>query len=206
MNPLALIAATLLAYLIGSIPSGLWAGRLARGVDVREVGSRRTGATNVQRSLGTPLAVAVLLADVLKGTLAVFLARALTGSDYAAVLAGVAAMAGHAWPLFAGFRGGRGVATGAGALLVFSPPALLVSFLAMAVVTGLTRYVSLGSITAGLAAPVVATMLVDAGGATDATILMAFGAGILVLCRHADNLERLRQGRESKLGHRVAAH
>jgi glycerol-3-phosphate acyltransferase PlsY len=206
MNPLALIAATLLAYLIGSIPSGLWAGRLARGVDVREVGSRRTGATNVQRSLGTPLAVAVLLADVLKGTLAVFLARALTGSDYAAVLAGVAAMAGHAWPLFAGFRGGRGVATGAGALLVFSPPALLVSFLAMAVVTGLTRYVSLGSITAGLAAPVVATMLVDAGGATDAAILMAFGAGILVLCRHADNLERLRQGRESKLGHRVAAH
>jgi glycerol-3-phosphate acyltransferase PlsY len=202
---LALLAVALLAaYLIGSIPSGLWIGRAARGVDVREVGSRRTGATNVQRSLGTPLAVTVLVADLLKGFLAVLLLRAVTGSDYLAVLGGIAAAVGHAWPVLAGFRGGRSVATGGGALLALSPAALAVTVVVMVAVIALTRFVSLGSIVAAVTAPVIAVLLQGHVPQSHAAALMALAAGVLVLFRHADNLQRLRQGRESKLGARVS--
>ncbi|HEV3232525.1 MAG TPA: glycerol-3-phosphate 1-O-acyltransferase PlsY [Candidatus Dormibacteraeota bacterium] len=200
----ALAVALLAAYLVGSIPSGLWIGRLVKGVDVRQVGSRRTGATNVQRSLGTPLGVTVLVADLMKGFLAVNLVHLATGSDYLAVLGGVAAMVGHIWPVLADFRGGRGVATGGGALLAFSPPALLLTFALMAGVTALTRYVSLGSMVAGLGTALITVALRGHVPQSDAAILMAFAAGSLVLLRHADNLERLRHGREAKLGHKVA--
>jgi glycerol-3-phosphate acyltransferase PlsY len=187
--------------MIGSIPSGLWIGRAVRGVDVREMGSRRTGATNVQRSLGWKLGVAVLLADLMKGLLAVLLVRAVTGDDHLAVIGGTAAIIGHIWPVLADFRGGRGVATGAGALLAFSPLGLLLIIVLMSLVVALTRYVSLGSIVACLSAGIIVALLHGGDGA----ILMALVTGGLVLSRHADNLERLRHGREARLGQKAGS-
>jgi acyl phosphate:glycerol-3-phosphate acyltransferase len=199
------LAAVAAGYLVGSIPTGLWVGRLVGGVDVRTVGSHRTGATNVQRSLGTAAGLAVLLLDFGKGFVPVVAVRMITGDDYLAAVAGLAAVVGHDWPLFAGLRGGRGVATAAGALAPLAPLALLLTFLCLVVTVALTRYVSLGSIVAGtLAAVVVALLRGHVTGQVDAALVVALVAGALILFKHADNLHRLLHGRESKLGQRTA--
>lgn len=190
-------------YLIGSIPTGLWLGHLVAGVDVRSTGSRRTGATNVQRSLGTRAGIAVLVLDCLKGAVAVTLVRLLTGDDYLAAAAGIAAVVGHVWPVLAGFRGGRGVATAGGALLALSPLALLATFAVLALIVLVTRYVSLGSVTAGLFGVVLAVLLRHAPGASDASIIVAGLGGFLVVAKHADNIQRLLHGGERRLGSRA---
>ena len=126
-GPLGAVALIGLAYLIGAIPFGILAGRLAGGVDLRQHGSRRTGTTNALRTLGLGWAAAVFVLDVAKGAVAVLLAQALyqagpAGSpEWVAAAAGVAAVVGHNWSVFIGFGGGRGVATSAGGLLVISP-------------------------------------------------------------------------------------
>jgi len=192
-----------LGYLLGSIPTGLWLGRIMGGVDVRSVGSGRTGATNVQRLLGTRAAVAVLVLDFLKGSVPVVAVNLATGDQYLAGLAGIAAVVGHIWPLFAGFRGGRGVATAGGALAPLAPFAVLVSVVVLVAVVALTRYVSLGSISVAALVTVVVVLL--RGHVTpnaDAGILVAFATGCLVLFLHAENLGRLIRGRENRLGHK----
>jgi glycerol-3-phosphate acyltransferase PlsY len=195
---LALVAC---AYLLGSVPTGLTVGRIVAGVDVRTIGSHRTGATNVQRALGTRAGAAVLLLDFGKGLLAVAAVRAITGNDYVAAVAGVAAVIGHVWPVFAGFRGGRGVATAAGVLGFFAPWALLITLGLMIVTVAVTRYVSLGSMVAAATASVVVALLWGhLSPDADAGLLAAFLAGSLILARHADNLHRLLHGNESKLG------
>ena len=148
---IATVAAVLVlgGYLLGSIPTGLWLGSALAGIDIRRGGSHRTGATNVQRQLGTRAAVAVLAIDFAKGALAVLAVRAFTGNEYIAALAGLAAVIGHVWPVFAGFRGGRGVATGGGAIIALAPLALALTLATLAVVVALTRYVSLGSVVEG---------------------------------------------------------
>jgi acyl phosphate:glycerol-3-phosphate acyltransferase len=193
----------LLGYLVGSIPIGLWLGYIIGGVDVRTVGSGRTGATNVQRSLGTGAAVAVLVLDFVKGMVPVVAVSLATGNPYLAGLAGIAAVVGHIWPLFAGFRGGRGVATAGGALAPLVPFALLVTLVVLVAVVALTRYVSLGSIVSATLVPVVVMLLRGhASPNADAGILMAFVTGSLILLMHAENLGRLMRGRENKLGHK----
>jgi glycerol-3-phosphate acyltransferase PlsY len=195
---LALIVA---AYLLGSAPTGLTLGRVVAGVDVRTVGSHRTGATNVQRALGTRAGALVLLLDFGKGLVAVVAVRAITGNDYLAVIAGLAAVIGHVWPLFAGFRGGRGVATAAGVLAPFAPWALAITLGLMIITVVVTRYVSLGSMVAATAAAVVVAILWrHVSPDADAGLLAAVLAGSLILARHADNLHRLLHGRETKLG------
>jgi acyl phosphate:glycerol-3-phosphate acyltransferase len=199
------LAAVMAGYLVGSIPTGLWVGHLVAGVDVRTVGSHRTGATNVQRSLGTAAGLAVLVLDFGKGFVPVVAVRMITGDDYLAAVAGVAAVVGHDWPLLAGFRGGRGVATAAGALAPLAPLALGLTFLCLVITVALTRYVSLGSIVAGtLAAIVVVLLRGRVGSQVDAALIVALVAGVLILFKHADNLHRLLRGCESKLGHRAA--
>ena len=195
-----LLLALLAAYLVGSIPTGLWLGRLVAGVDVRQVGSRRTGATNVQRSLGTRLGIAVLVLDCLKGAVAVTVVRVVTGDDYVAALAGVAAVVGHVWPVLADFRGGRGVATAGGAMLALGPFSLATTFLVLATLVLVTRYVSLGSVVAGLTGVIWAVVLRHAPGGTDASIVVAALGGWLVVFKHADNINRLLHGRERRLG------
>ncbi|MHB8509383.1 MAG: glycerol-3-phosphate 1-O-acyltransferase PlsY [Candidatus Dormibacteria bacterium] len=198
-----IVVVVLLAYLLGSIPTGLWMGRLVAGVDVRQVGSQRTGATNVQRSLGTRIAILVLVLDFLKGSAAVMLGRLALGSDSFAIITGLVAMIGHIHPVFAGFRGGRGVATGAGAMAAMSPLPLILCFVTMAVVIKLTRYVSLGSIAAGLGAGIFAALLLNRLPGSDMGVPFGVLAGAMVLVKHSDNVHRLLHGKESRLGQRV---
>lgn len=205
MEPiLGLVLAALVGYLIGAIPSGVIIGRL-RGVDPRSGGSGRTGATNAMRTLGTGLAAVVLLSDVLKGAVAVLLGAWLAGlvgasETWGGALAGVGAVIGHVRSIFIGFTGGRGVATGAGAMLVLAPLAVLVAVPVIVVAIGLTRYVSLGSILAALTVAGASVVLHLLGWTGLGTAVAAVAIGAVVVVAHADNIERLRAGTERRLG------
>ena len=134
-------------YLLGSLPFGLILGKLSKGVDVRDYGSGSTGMTNVMRTAGAPAAALTLLLDMCKAVVAVLIARWLFDAPGAEALAGaLAALAGHNWPVFVGFRGGKGTAAGWGALIILSPISGLVATLVGVPTVALTRYVSLGSI------------------------------------------------------------
>jgi len=201
---MSLVLAALLGYLVGAIPFGLIIGRLTRGIDLREYGSHRTGATNALRTLGMRAAAAVFLLDVAKGVSAVLLARALFGGDslveWAAAAAGLAAIVGHNWSLFIGFTGGRGVATSAGALGAMSVWTIVILAPIVALLIWRSRYVSLGSISGALGAPVITAALAAIGAATVPAIAYALGSGLLVTAAHADNIARLRAGTERKIG------
>ena len=205
MSGVELPLAALIGYLIGALPSGVVIGRL-RGVDPRAAGSGRTGTTNALRTLGPALAVVVLLLDVAKGATAVlvggWVAHAL-GADgsWASAAGGVAAVVGHVRSVFIGFGGGRGVATGAGAMLVIAPLTLPAALAVFGVLVWRTRYVSLGSIGAAIAMPVGAAVLYALGGAGAEVFVAAALIGAVVLVAHGDNMERLRTGTERKLGH-----
>ena len=207
-GPLGAVALTGLAYLIGAIPFGILAGRLAGGVDLRQHGSRRTGTTNALRTLGLGWAAAVFVLDVAKGAVAVLLAQALyTGGpaaspEWVAAAAGVATVVGHNWSVFIGFAGGRGVATSAGGLAVISPWTLAVIAPLMGIVVWVTRYVSLGSVVAAAAAPAVTAVLAALGVVGWAAVAYTLATGLLVIGSHGDNLRRLRDGTERRIGER----
>ncbi|MGI8610011.1 MAG: glycerol-3-phosphate 1-O-acyltransferase PlsY [Candidatus Dormibacteria bacterium] len=188
------------AYLVGSIPTGLWLGKLVAGVDVRQEGSHKTGATNVQRVVGVKAGVAVASLDVLKGVVAVLAVNAVTHDAYISAVAGVVAVAGHIWPILAGFDGGRGVSTTAGAVLALAPIPFFGAFLVMATVILLTRYVSLGSLAAAYALGPLGAIFLGRGPESDALLIVALGAGGLVALKHADNVHRLMRGSERRLG------
>jgi glycerol-3-phosphate acyltransferase PlsY len=205
---MVLLLAALLGYLLGAIPFGLIIGRLTKGIDLRQYGSHRTGATNALRTLGTRAAAAVFALDVAKGVAAVLVARVVAGGDplvdWAAAVAGLAAVVGHNWSLFIGFTGGRGVATSAGALGAMSAWTLALVAPLVAVVIWRTRYVSLGSISGALAAPAVAAGLAAIGAATVPAVAYALASGALVTASHADNIGRLRAGTERRIGQKEA--
>ena len=207
-GPLGGLLLVLLGYLVGALPFGMLAGRLAGGVDLRRTGSRRTGATNTLRTLGWRWAAGVLLLDLAKGAAAVLLARWLylagpPGSpEWVQAGAGIAAVVGHNWSAFIGFRGGRGVATSAGGMLVLSPLTLLVVVPLVALVVWWTRYVSLGSLVAAVAAPVVTAVLAASGAVGWAAVGYAVACGLLIVIAHGDNVSRLRAGTERRLGER----
>lgn len=192
MKVLFVLAAS---YLLGSIPWGYLVGVWWKGLDIRRYGSGNIGTTNAFRILGPGPGIVVLLGDILKGTLAVLLAKSV-GGELLAVTAGLAAIAGHSWSIFLGFRGGRGVATGAGVILGLVPLAIPILFLLWAVTILITRYVSLGSITAAVAAPVVMGWV----GHSWLMALLGLLAGAAVIIRHQPNLERLRRGTEPRIG------
>jgi len=193
-----ILLALALAFLLGSIPFSQLVARL-RGIDLRSVGSGNIGATNLARALGYGAGALGLLLDALKGAAAVALARALPGEATTPAiqsLAAVLAVAGHAFTPWLGFRGGKGVATGAGAFAVLAPWATLVSVLVFAVVVSLGRMVSLASVLAAAALPVAAFFL----GAPRPAIAAAAGVAALVVARHRENLVRLIRGTENRLG------
>ena len=205
---MSIVLSAALGYLLGAIPFGLIIGRLARGIDLREYGSHRTGATNALRTLGLPAAAAVFVLDVAKGVAAVALARVLFADDpmveWAAAVAGVAAIVGHNWSLFIGFTGGRGVATSAGALGAMSFWTILIVAPIVVGVIWRSRYVSLGSVSGALAAPIVTAALAAIGAASLPALGYALGSGLLVTAAHADNIGRLRAGTERRIGQKEA--
>lgn len=204
MPVVGLSLAFVLGYLIGAVPSGVIVGRL-RGVDPRSGGSGRTGATNALRTLGTGLAVVVAIADLLKGVAAVLVggivAASIGGPEaWGAAVAGSAAVVGHVRSIFIGFGGGRGVATGAGAMLALAPLAVLVAVPVMTLAVWRTRYVSLGSILAALTLAVVTAALLAAGVVGVPATAAAVTIAAIVVVAHADNIARLRAGTERRLG------
>ena len=210
LTPLLLLV---FGYLLGSSPAGYLAGRWLEGIDIRQHGSGSTGATNVLRVVGKGPALAVFLVDVLKGTAAVLLAKLLLAGSAAGttaswstdswvVAAGLAALAGHIWPLWLGWRGGKAVATALGMLLGLAWPVGLACFGVFLTVLSLSRIVSLSSVVAAAALPVL--MLAwfrDQGlGLRWPYLVLALLTSALVIWRHRSNLGRLLEGSEPRLG------
>lgn len=216
MENLAIVL--LLSYLIGSIPTSIIATKWANAGDIRKFGSGNAGGTNVLRMLGWKIGIAVILFDLVKGVAATYYVpqifwnpnplpfnNATPFDDYTVVqiLCGVAAVLGHIWTLFAGFRGGKGVATGAGMILGLAPIEFSVALGIFVIVFLLWRYVSLGSITAAFAIPL--TMLVrenifnvDIPG-YHTLIYFGIGVSLLIVFTHRENVKRLMEGTENKL-------
>lgn len=188
------------AYLLGAIPTGFIAGKLLRGVDVRELGSGSSGATNVLRSLGLKAGLAVFLIDLGKGAAAAALGQAVLGTPLAAEAAGLSGMIGHNWPVYLRFRGGRGVTPFFGAMLVLSWPVALTGGAVAFAIIGLTRYVSLGSLLGTLVTAAIFALLLTWGRAPLELLAYSAAGGLLILFQHRGNIGRLLAGRESKLG------
>jgi glycerol-3-phosphate acyltransferase PlsY len=181
------------AYLLGSIPFAFLAGR-ARGVDLRTVGSGNLGAANVFRTLGRDMGIAVMAADILKGVVAVVIARLLTDDPWPAIAA-AAAMAGHVFPMWLRFKGGKGVAVAGGAVIALMPLVALILFGIWIAIVATTRYTSLASITGALAA----TPLAWALGEPLSTIIFAAAGAAALLFLHRSNIRRLLRGEENRI-------
>lgn len=197
----ASLLAVSLGYAVGSIPFAFMAGRLAAGVDLRRAGSGNPGAANALRIGGVPLALSVLALDVMKGALSVAWASRLGPGDAAPALAGVAAVVGHIYPIWMRFKGGKGVATAAGAFGVLSPMALLPATGLFIATVWATRYISLGSIVATVALGPLAWSL----GASSAVVAAASAVAALIVFRHRANIGRLKRGAERRIGQRVTS-
>jgi len=193
-------ALIVLAYFIGALPTGLILVRVLRSVDIRRLGSGNIGAVNVLRVAGPAVAAAVLVVDVLKGLVSVLLVLHAGLAPWAAVAAGLAAIAGHNWSVFLGFRGGKGIATSFGVLAGLSLPAALVAAAVWVVVVAITRFASLGSMLAGVSVPIMLWRL------HTPSEYVAFGiiASLFAIYRHRANIQRLVAGTELRITDRVA--
>ncbi len=183
------------AYLLGSVPSGLILGKAIWHTDLREYGSRNIGATNAYRTLGRGAALLIFLLDAAKGMLGVWFGLYFSGQPAALVLGGIMAIVGHNWPLFLGFKGGKGVATGLGVILMLMPKITIFIFAVWASIVYLTRYVSLASITAAALVPVCAYF----GDLSGYDLAFSILAAVFVIYRHKTNIARLLNGTESKI-------
>lgn len=195
----------MVAYLLGSIPFGYLIVRAKEGADVRQTGSGGTGATNVSRKAGKLAGVFTLLLDALKGALAIVIARWLTSPDFGVnwwvASAGVMVVLGHCFPVWLGFRGGKGVATGLGVFLTLSPLAVLGAGVVFIFVVWTTRYVSLGSILATAVFPLLVWLLsvfIRPIAGLGPIMMTAIIGGTLIIFMHRANIERLRQGTENR--------
>jgi glycerol-3-phosphate acyltransferase PlsY len=198
-GPWPYVIALPLAYLLGAIPMGLVVGRISRGIDVRRYGSGSAGATNVLRTMGVPAAVPVLMLDGAKGAMAVFIAQWVGGSVLVQALAAMLVTVGHSWPVFAGFKGGKSVITGLGAMFVLSPIAGLCALFGI-LVAAVTRYVSLGSVAGASAGFVCLLVLISLGHAPLEYLVFAIVTYTIIVFRHRENLLRISRGTENRLG------
>lgn len=198
-----IILSLLLAYLLGSIPTAVWVGKVFYNTDVREYGSGNAGATNTFRVLGKVAGVPVLLIDCLKGLLAVkltffFAEEPISNAAYVnyQLALGIAAVIGHIFPVFAGFRGGKGIATLLGVMLAIHHEGAFISLMVFLIVFAVTKYVSLGSMTAALSFPFVIVLVYQS--TVPSLIVFSMFIAILVLITHQKNIERLIRREESK--------
>lgn len=195
-----IILSAVAGYLLGSVNTSLVLGKLFYKKDVRQYGSGNAGATNTLRTLGKTAAIMVVVGDFLKGILACLIGKWLAGETSDGVyggmyVAGIMAVIGHNWPLYFGFKGGKGVMTAFAAVLMFSPLAALICLLSFVLVVAITRYVSLGSIIGGAAFPLVTWIL----GEQLFLILTGVLLALLIIFRHSSNISRLLDGNEKKL-------
>ena len=206
-----IITMIIIAYLLGSIPSAVWIGKKYYGIDIREHGSKNAGTTNMLRVLGRRAALPVFLLDFLKGFVAVTLTEILKYDAYIndmwliniKIIAVFAAVLGHIFPIFAGFRGGKGVATLVGAITGIYPPVVLLCFAVWVVILMMTHYVSLASIVAGCCFPIF-TIVSPKVNQSVPFIVFSFVTAVLLLYTHRKNIVRLKNGTES-YGNRVKA-
>ncbi len=190
----------LLGYFFGAIPSGVWVGKAVRGIDIRDFGSGKTGLTNSIRTLGYGPAAAVFLIDVIKGAIPVLIARIFFDGAAIQAVAGVAAITGHVWPVYVGFRGGRGVLVAFAATTAMMPllgPLMILIGLAIALPF---RYISLASVVgSGVMAGIIAALAL-AGRVPPAYAVFGVVAATMIVALHRDNIQRLRAGTEPKFG------
>ncbi|MEH7124900.1 MULTISPECIES: glycerol-3-phosphate 1-O-acyltransferase PlsY [unclassified Bacillus (in: firmicutes)] len=182
-----------LAYLLGSIPSGLIIGKVFYGVDIRQHGSGNLGGTNTFRTLGVKAGMAVTIADILKGTAAVLLLLFIDG-DIHPLIAGIFAVIGHMYPIFAGFKGGKAVATSGGILLGYAPPMFIIMLLVFFICLYITKYVSLASMLAAIAAVIYACVIWD-----PPLIIVVSLLAFFVIYRHRANIKRIMNKSEPKI-------
>jgi glycerol-3-phosphate acyltransferase PlsY len=198
---LNILCGVILAYLIGSIPTSYLIGKI-KGVDIRSKGSGNVGATNVLRVMGKLPASIVLIADILKGVIAVTLIASLCYKNgqislttFRAVL-GISAIVGHNWSVFLKFKGGKGVATSLGVFMVLLPEPMAIAAIVWVLAVGFTKYVSLGSLLLAVTVPIAAALM----GKELALTALAVTVCILVSYRHKENIKRLLLGAENKIG------
>jgi glycerol-3-phosphate acyltransferase PlsY len=194
------------AYFLGSIPTAVWVGKYFKGIDIREHGSHNAGATNTFRVLGKRYGWMVLSTDVVKGAIAACLPYCLNAQAFTGIkdeflilqlLGGFSAVVGHVFPIFAQFRGGKGVATSLGIVCGINPPAAIICFSIFLLIFLLSRYVSLGAVTAALSFPLVSYFLIH--NDTRIMIIFTIVLGILVIWAHRKNIERLLNGTENRM-------
>jgi glycerol-3-phosphate acyltransferase PlsY len=198
------ILAAVVGYLLGSIPTGIIVARIYGNVDLTAHGSGRTGATNVLRTLGTGAAAVVFAGDFLKGMLAVLIAKFLIAPDntWIWMIAAIAAVVGHSYSIFIGFKGGRGVVTAFGASVVAAPVLILIAFVIGLIIVAATRYVSVGSVIGAILGGLLMCGLAYTQS-DPAWALWGVLVGGFIVVAHKDNIERLRAGTERKLGERA---
>lgn len=210
-----LIVVIIIGYLLGSIPWGFLIGRWVSKVDIRDFGSGKTGTTNVLRTSGKKAAFVVMILDVFKGALAVVIAGLLFGKNHvvignvalgmltAQVLAALAAMAGHNWPIFLKFRGGRGVATFFGGLIALCPGAAVFGGEIGLLGAGITKFASLGSLAGVVGAYAILLPLTIFNGFPVEYIIYVLIGGVAIILTHHDNILRIFKGKERKLGEKA---
>ncbi|RYL94875.1 glycerol-3-phosphate 1-O-acyltransferase [Sporolactobacillus sp. THM7-4] len=197
MRPVLLVVSLVIAYLIGSISFSYLITKKIKKIDIRKVGSGNAGATNTMRVLGTGPAAGVLLLDVAKGIIVVLIARWFGLSDWGVALSGLLAIVGHDFPVYFGFKGGKGVATTIGVFFMIMPLYALIAGIAAIVVIALTRYVSVGSLLFLLLTPVLGGIM---GDFSAGMLFVSFLITALSFFQHRTNLYRLFHGKENKIG------
>jgi acyl phosphate:glycerol-3-phosphate acyltransferase len=185
----------LFGYLLGSVPTGLILSKLFSKVDPRKIGSKNIGATNIFRTAGRALGILTLVGDVLKGAAPVVIAIQWGESDLWIAISGLTPFLGHIFPIFLGFKGGKGVATALGVYLVISPVAVLIEFLIFAGIVWKWRFISLGSITCGTTIPILIAFF---RSDSQAYFIVSVMIAALILYRHQSNISRLLQGTENR--------
>ena len=189
-----------LGYLFGSFPSGYLAGRIAKGIDIRSLGSGSTGATNVLRHIGKRAAITVFLLDLFKGVLSILLAKYFLLNDSWQVAIGLSTLIGHIWPIWLNWKGGKAVATGLGIFLGLSWQVGLATLGIFIIMITLFRIVSLASVSAALALPLIMFLSFSTSNFSLPFLIVSLFAMILVIWRHRENIVRLIRGKEPRIG------
>lgn len=189
----------LIGYILGALPNGVWIGKHFKGIDIREHGSKNSGATNAYRVLGAKYGIMVLVADALKGFLPPFIASKFGVEGNYLLLIGMVAIVGHTLSFFLNFKGGKGVATSLGVFLFLIPKVTLTLFIIFVVVVAITRYISLGSIIASIMLPILTYFYPTENGLDKLPLLiMTTLIGAFVVYKHKSNIGRLLNGTENK--------